>query len=58
LFLQIYYVSITVISLLFGFLIFRDMKSCLICFAGGRISAYSLNIILAYKFAKGGKSNV
>jgi O-antigen/teichoic acid export membrane protein len=58
LFLQIYYVSITVISLLIGFLIFKDMKSCLICFTCGRISAYSLNLVLAYKYAKGDQSNV
>lgn len=55
LYLQIYYVTITVISLLVGFLIFRDMKASLVCLTCGRISAYSLNVIFGYKFAKGDK---
>ncbi len=51
--LQIYYAVITVLSLMIGILVFKDIKACLICFACGRITAYSLNIYHGYRFAKG-----
>ena len=58
LFLELYNVCIAFISFWLGFFIFRDIKSCLICFTGGRITSYLLNIILAYRFARGNKSDV
>jgi O-antigen/teichoic acid export membrane protein len=58
LFLEIYNVSIAFLSFWLGFVIFRDMKLCLIFFASGRITSYLLNIILAYRVAKGDQSNV
>jgi len=50
---QIYYVLITIISLLLGLFISKDVKVALIFFAVGRSSAYLLYIFLSYKFSKG-----
>lgn len=50
---QVYYVTITIISLLLGCLLFKTVKATLFCFAIGRSSAYLLYIYLSYKFAKG-----
>lgn len=53
LYLQIYYLGITAISLLFGLIVFQDMKISLISFAIGRSTAYVLYIFLSYKYSKG-----
>jgi len=58
LFWQMYYVAITIISLLLGLIIFQDMKITLICFAIGRSTAYILYIFLSYKYSKGDAQNV
>jgi O-antigen/teichoic acid export membrane protein len=50
---QIYYVTITILALTVGSLLFHNIKITLLLFALGRISAYSLDIILSYKYAKG-----
>jgi O-antigen/teichoic acid export membrane protein len=50
---QIYYVTITIISLLLGCIIFQDIKTSLICFSIGRITAYLLYIYLSYHYSKG-----
>jgi hypothetical protein len=49
----IYYVGVTVISLLLGCILFQNMKSTLIFFSIGRSSAYLAYIFLTYKFSKG-----
>jgi O-antigen/teichoic acid export membrane protein len=56
LFLEIYNVGIAFLSFWLGFIIFGDMKSCLICFTCGRITSYLLNIILGYRYALGDKT--
>lgn len=50
---QVYYVSITLIAILLGGLLFKSMITTLILFAIGRSSAYILNLILTYKYSKG-----
>jgi O-antigen/teichoic acid export membrane protein len=50
---EIYYTTVTVVSLLLGCLVFKDIILTLICFAVGRSSAYLLNILLSYKHSKG-----
>lgn len=58
LFLEIYNVFIAFISFWLGFVIYKDMKLCLIFFTGGRITSYLLNTILSYKYAKGNLRDV
>lgn len=53
LFWQIYYVGITILSLVMGLSIFHDIKACLICFSIGRSSAYLIHIYLTFKYSKG-----
>jgi O-antigen/teichoic acid export membrane protein len=55
---QIYFVTITVLSLLIGYLIFQDIKSTLLFFSIGRSSSYLLYIVLSYKFSKGNLQHV
>jgi hypothetical protein len=55
---QIYYLGITIISLLLGCIVFQEIKTALICFAIGRSSAYLLDIFLSYRYSKGNLSNV
>lgn len=54
---QIYYVGITLISMLFGCIIFRDIKIALTCFSIGRGTAYLLYIFLTYRYSKGNITN-
>jgi O-antigen/teichoic acid export membrane protein len=54
---QIYYVGITLISLLFGCIIFQDIKIALICFSIGRGTAYLFYIFLTYRYSKGNITN-
>jgi O-antigen/teichoic acid export membrane protein len=54
---QIYYATITIISLLLGCIIFQDIKTTLICFSIGRSTAYLLEIFLSYKYSKGNIAN-
>lgn len=53
LFWQLYYAGVTILSLLIGCLVFRNIKIALICFASGRSSAYLLGILLTYYYSKG-----
>jgi len=55
---QLYYVFITLISLIAGFLLFADIRSTLICFSIGRGSAYLLQIIISNRYSKGKAQNV
>jgi O-antigen/teichoic acid export membrane protein len=55
---QIYYVCITIISLLLGCFIFHDIRTALIYFAIGRSTAYLLEIFLSYRYSKGKITNV
>lgn len=55
LFWQIYYVGISIISFIIGYLLFHDIKSCLIFFSTGRATAYFLEIFLSFKYSKGVK---
>ena len=50
---QMYYAGITIISLLLGCVIFKDVKISLVCFSIGRSTAYLLEIFLSYKYSKG-----
>jgi len=50
---QMYYTSITIVSLLIGFFVFKTMMATLLCFAIGRGTAYLLYIFLSYKYSKG-----
>jgi O-antigen/teichoic acid export membrane protein len=50
---QVYYMSITFISLALGFAFFGDIKSVFISFVIGRISAYLLYILLSYRYSIG-----
>jgi len=50
---QIVYFVVTVISLLIGYLLFKDMKFVMIFYSVGRSLVYILNISMSYRFAKG-----
>jgi O-antigen/teichoic acid export membrane protein len=52
-YLELYYLVITIVSLLFGSIIFHGIKSALISFAIGRSSAYLLFILISYNYSKG-----
>jgi O-antigen/teichoic acid export membrane protein len=53
---QIYYVGITIASLLAGGLVFHDIKITLACFSLGRSTAYLAFIVLSYRYSKGIKA--
>lgn len=50
---QFYYTAITILSMLFGFYVFKTIIGALICFGVGRSTAYLLYIFLSYKYSKG-----
>ena len=50
---QIFSISLTLISLLIGGGIFKDMKMLLICYTAARIIANSIRFYLTYQYAKG-----
>lgn len=50
---QIYYATTTIISIIVGALVFKDMTGTLIIFTSLRASAYILSIVMTFIFAKG-----
>jgi len=52
-FWQFYYVGISIVSLLVGIFIFKNIKMTLVCYAIGRTSAYLINMVLSYKYSQG-----
>ncbi len=50
---QILYFSVTVISLLCGVLVFKNIRATLVCFSIGRSIVYLVSFLMSYYFAKG-----